>query len=102
MNAEKIETPSLKFGSLYDNINQIYNIKKPISRILYITKMKESSVKDEKIARETILGGIRDEVKKHLKKFEEPFNIMIFYIGTVYALIGIEVNLFNIRTQMKI
>jgi len=93
MSTEKIETPSLKYGSLYDNISQIYNIKKPISRIIYIAKLKESNIKDEKVARETILGGIRDEVKKNLKKFEEPFNIMIFYIGTVYALVGIEVRI---------
>ena len=106
MNSERVETSHLNFGSLYDTINQIYNVKKPISRMLYITKMKEVTGKNEKEARESTLAGIRDEIKKMLKKYEEPFNIMIVYIGTLYALVAIEVNFlnnpFNFRTLMKI
>jgi hypothetical protein len=90
---ERNETSNMKFGSLYDTISQIYTVKKPISRILYITEMKEIQGKDDKVVRELTLGGIRDEIKKLLKKHEEPFNIMIVYIGTSYALVAIEVKL---------
>ncbi len=95
MNTERVETSHLNFGSLYDTINQIYNVKKPISRMLYITKMKEVTGKNEKEGRELTLGGIREEIKKMLKKYEEQFNIMIVYIGTLYALVAIEVKYFK-------
>jgi hypothetical protein len=92
-NIERNETSGLKFGSLYDTVNQIYNVKKPISRILYITKIKEIQGKDDKVVRDLTLSGVRDEIKRLLKKYEEPYNIMIVYIGTLYALVAIEVKM---------
>lgn len=80
------EDDSLKFNNLYETINKIYSVKKPISRVLYITKLRES----DKGGRET-LTSLRDEIRKILKRSEEQFNIMIIYIGTRYALVAIEV-----------
>ena len=96
MSIERNETYGMKFGNLYDTVNQIYNLKKPISRILYITKIKEIQGKDDKVVRDLTLSGIRDEIKRLLKKYEEPYNIMIVYIGTLYALVAIEVKFKNI------
>ena len=91
MSTDKDETSNeIKFNSLYDTINNIYSISKPISRMLYIAKLKQAEGKDDKAIRDLTLGGVRDEVKRLLKQYETPYNIMIFFIGSIYALIAIE------------
>lgn len=87
---EKDETLTSNFDNLYQTVNQIYNTKKPVSRVLYITKMKEFQGKEEKVVRETTILNVRDEIKRLLKKSGDPFNLMIVYIGHLYAFVAIE------------
>jgi hypothetical protein len=92
MNYENDETVNnTKYESLYDTVSRIYYTKKPISRLLYITKMKEKLSDNLKVEREKTLSNIRDEIKRLLGKSDEPSNLMIFYISTLYAFVGIEV-----------
>jgi hypothetical protein len=85
---------NMKFDSLYDTINKIYQEKRPFSRVLYISKIKEFTSKDDKVTRETTLNSFKEEVKRLLRKLEGDFNYMIVYIGLMYAIIGIEVTIF--------
>lgn len=95
MNFDKDETvSSMEFDSLYDTISRIYNTKQPISRILYITEIKEVLAKEEnKPDREATFTNVREEVKRLLKKSEGTFNLMIVFIGTSYAIVAIEVTI---------
>lgn len=86
-----MKSQETQYENLYQTINKIYKEKSPISRVLYITKMKENANRDDKIGREITLTNLRDEIRKILKKGEHQYNLMIVYIGTVYALVAIEV-----------
>ncbi len=81
---------STNYLSLYDTVKKIYETKTVYSRVLYITKMKEQYLDNQKVDRVTTLSSIRDEIKKYLKQIEANSNLMIFYISTLYAFVAIE------------
>ena len=86
MNNVENENPSL-----YDTISLIYNTKRPVSRLLYVAKLKELSGKDEKTIRDLIIEGFKKELVNFLKQIEESTNIMIMYLGTQHVLVSLEV-----------
>lgn len=79
-------------GELYnlnDTINQIYKIKTPISRLLYVTKIKEAY--SDKQSKETTLHMFKEEVRNYLRQLDRESNLMLIFIGATYAFVAIEV-----------
>ena len=96
MNIETIKKVAGNFDNLYDTASLIYGKKKPISRLLYIAKIKDQGVsKDDKHARENTLNNFREEIKGKIKKLDSDddsgSNVMMIFFGIAYAFIGIEV-----------
>ena len=81
------------YPRLYDTMNKLYRLKKPISRILYIAKTKESGNRDEKINKEIVFNNITTEIKGFFGN-SEVFNCMIIFSGINYCTVAIEVRLF--------
>lgn len=95
------ETFTNNYVNLFDTINAIYKEKTPVSRILYLAKIKETTDKDERLQREAIIGNFTNEVMKMFKRIDSKFYHMIVYIGTSYALLLIEVCLYVIITNLE-
>lgn len=90
--------------TLYDTINTIYNSKKPISRILYISKTKESGVKDEKENNKIVINNIEDEIKQFFGG-SDIFNCFIIFSSVNYCSVLIEVlssDLIDSRVMKKL
>ena len=76
--------------TLYDTVNYIYQAKKPVSRILYISKTKESGVKDEKENTKIVINNIEDEIKQFFSN-SDIFNCFITFMGVNFCIVLIEV-----------
>jgi len=76
--------------TLYHTVNKIYNMKKPVSRVLYLAKTKESDSKDEKENNKIVINNIEEEVKTFFSG-SEIFNCMIIFSSVNYCTVVIEV-----------
>ena len=76
------------FPNLYQTINHIHKQSNPVSRLLYITKIKEI----DKLTREQIIANFSKELKKYFQKLDNNVNCLIIYLGTSYSLVMLEVN----------
>jgi hypothetical protein len=76
------EEEKFHLSSLYDTVSRIYLTKTPVSRLIYIVTMKESD--------RTVKENLREEIKRKLSKNGKNFNLVLIYIGNLYALVGIE------------
>jgi hypothetical protein len=74
--------------NLYQVVKSMTENRNFYSRILLVTKLKES----ENISMDHIKESILDEVKEIIEK---PFNIMLVIIGAQFCLILIEVSFLN-------
>ncbi len=83
------------FPTLYDTVNRIYTSNKPISRILYIAKTKESGVSDEKENTKIVINNIEEEIK-HFFSGSDIFNCMIIFSSVNYCTVVIEVRTYII------
>jgi hypothetical protein len=97
--------------SLYDTMNKAYKDKIPICRLVYMAKIVQPVVEDtgkkkkdkeklKELSKEIIPNFISD-LKKCLNSFETQSNVMIIFVGTIYAFVGIENSTSNIFSLIK-
>jgi hypothetical protein len=75
------------FPSLYNTITYLHKLNNPVSRILYVAKIKET----EKATREQIISNFNKELKKYFSKYDNKINCLVLYLGVTYSLIMLEV-----------
>lgn len=83
-----------KEETLYLQISKLYNNKKTASRLLYITKIRDSDEKGEKYTRENIVSLFSSQIKEIFKKVdtEDKTNCVIIFLDSTYAIVMIENN----------
>ena len=97
--------------SLYDTMNKAYKDKIPICRLVYMAKIVKPVVEDtgkkkkdkeklKELSKEIIPNFISD-LKKCLNSFETQSNVMLIFVGTIYAFVGIENSTSNIFSLIK-
>ena len=97
--------------SLYDTMNKAYKDKIPICRLVYMAKIVQPVIEDtgkkkkdkeklKELSKEIIPNFISD-LKKCLNSFETQSNVMIIFVGTIYAFVGIENSTSNIFSLIK-
>ena len=97
--------------SLYDTMNKVYQDKIPICRLVYMAKIVQPHVEDtgkkkkdkEKLKElsKDIIPNFISDLKQCLNSFSTQSNVMIIFVGTIYAFVGIENSTSNIFSLIK-
>lgn len=94
--------------SLYDTVYNEYKDKKPISRIVYLAKITQPQAppttqkkKEKEPPKPDLIQHFIADLKGKLETFTSQSNVMIIFIGDIYAFVGIENSSENIMELIK-
>ena len=94
--------------SLYDTVYREYKDKKPISRIVYLAKITQPQApptttkkKEKEAPKPDTTQHFISDLKGKLNTFTSPSNVMIIFVGDIYAFVGIENSTDNIMELVK-
>lgn len=94
--------------SLYDTVYNEYKDKKPISRIVYLAKITQPQAppttqkkKEKEPPKPDLIQNFIADLKGKLETFTSQSNVMIIFIGDIYAFVGIENSSENIMELIK-
>lgn len=80
----------LQQKTLYDTINSIYKNKESTSRVLYVAKLLHHEEKKDAKNKKDITSIYIQELESILQTIDRKWNMMIIFVGTLYAFVGLE------------
>jgi hypothetical protein len=95
--------------SLYDTFYAEYKAKKPFARIVYLAKIKQpesqqqqaSQKKKDKEVKPELINNFIMDLKSKLQTLSGPSNVMIIFVGDIYAFVGVENTIADIESLIK-
>ena len=96
--------------SLYSTLKRLYEKTQPCSRIILMFKItqvidpnarKRDKEKEKALNKDTNTNFLR-ELKLNLQSLTAQSNVMLIFVGTIYAFVGIENNTENIMQLLRI
>ena len=94
--------------SLYETVNKEYENKNPVSRLVYLAKIvqpeqpeKTKKKEQQQAPKPDIIPKFIADLEECLNTFDTQTNVMLIFVGAIYAFVGIENSTSNITKLIR-